>query len=186
MSKAFEIGKGYTPRDNYIFAFEDGFLTCLKLCLEVAVEKRNIELLKTAEEHLAFFYKFSNSLDDILHKEDLMILTEKEIESINEKYKKVLWEDYKLHEEEYAKIVEEELKNIPVKIENEDKPTDGEDTPCCNEECCDTGVCVEPNWKEECIKLQHELYKAKRTIEGLEYASYNCIPHDDRKPRRDE
>ena len=188
MSEMFE--KGSTPRDKYCFAFEDGFLACLKLCLEFAVEKRKIQLLGTAEEQQRFFFKFLNSLRDILYKKDLMTLSDEEIESINKKYNEVLWQDYKLHEEEYTKIIQKELENATVSIEDNDESMIEDDL---KEEksqtdisCCDKDRCVEPNWKEECIKFQHELYKAERTIEGLEYALWNCIPYDDRKPSRDE
>lgn len=188
------VEKGSTPRDRYCFAFEDGFLACLKLCLEFVVEKRKIQLLQTAEEQLRFFYKFLNSLRDILYKNDLATLSEEEIESINKEYKEVLWQDYKLHEEEYTKIIQKELENATLVIDDKNKSIDENDLkeeksqadiPCCDTSCCDKDMCVEPNWKEECINLQHELYKAKRTIEGLEYALYNCIPYHDRELKRD-
>lgn len=194
MTKAFEIGKDYTPRDKYCFAFEDGFFACLKLCLEFAVEKRKIQLLETAEEQLRFFYKFLNSLRDILYKNNLATLSEEEIESINKEYKEVLWQDYKLHEEEYTKILEKELENAKAVIEDEDKSIDENDLKekesqadisCCDSSCCDKDMCVEPDWKEECIELRHELYKANRTIAGLEYALWNCIPYHDREPKRE-
>ena len=38
---------------------------------------------------------------------------------------------------------------------------------------------VAPKHIKPCLTL--ELYKAKRTIEGLEYALWNAIPYDDRK-----
>ena len=179
--------KGSTPRDKYCFAFEDGFLACLKLCLEFAIEKRKIQLLETAEEQQRFFFKFLNSLRDVLYKEDLMTLSEEEIESINKEYKEVLWQDYKLHEEEYTKIIQKELENATLVIEDEDKPTDEEDIPCCDEGHCDKECCNKDDidYEKECIELRHELYKANRTIAGLEYALYNCIPYHDREPKRD-
>ena len=188
------VEKGSTPRDRYCFAFEDGFFACLKLCLEFAVEKRKIQLLQTAEEQLRFFYKFLNSLRDILYKKDLMTLSEEEIESINKEYKQVLWQDYKLHQEEYTKIIQKELENATLVLDDEDKSIDENDlkekesqadTPCCDTSCCDKDMCVEHDWKEECIELRHELYKARRTIAGLEYALWNCIPYHDREPKRD-
>lgn len=194
MTKVFEIGKDYTPRDKYCFAFEDGFLACLKLCLEFATEKRKIQLLETAEEQLRFFYKFLNSLRDILYKNNLVTLSDEEIESINKDYKEVLWQDYKLHEEKYTKILQKELENATVLIEDNDESMAEDDLkekesqadiPCCDTSCCDKDMCVEPGWKEKYINLQHELYKAKRTIEGLEYALYNCIPYHNREPKRD-
>lgn len=42
-----EALKNSTPREKYIKAFPDGFLARLKLCLEAAVEKRKVQLLKT-------------------------------------------------------------------------------------------------------------------------------------------
>lgn len=183
-----------TPRDKYCFAFEDGFLACLKLCLEFAVEKRKIQLLQTAEEQQKFFFKFLNSLRDILYKKDLMTLSDEEIESINKKYKEALWQDYKLHEEEYTKILQKELENATVAIDDEDKSIDENnlkekesqtDIPCCDTSYCNKDVYVKPDYEEECIKLRHELYKANRTIAGLEYALWNCIPYHDREPKRD-
>lgn len=189
MSKAFEIGKSYSPRDKYIFAFEDGFFTCLKSCLEFALERRKIKLLETAEEQQTFFFELLYSLRVILYENDLLGLSKEEIESINKEYEEVLLENYLEYEEEYLKILKEELENATIKIEDEDKSIEDvsdedmsisdEDTPCCDKE----DLC-EPDWKKECIELQHELYEAKRTIEGLEYALYNCIPYDDRGPKR--
>lgn len=183
--------KGSTPREKYIKTFKDGFFDCLRLCLNFALEHRHIRLLQTAQEQQIFFYKFLYSLRRILVKYDFYI-SEKETEFINKEYKDVLWKDYLEHEEEYIKILDKQLETAKVKIEDEDKSIDkdesinDEDTPCCDEECCNKNedMCVEPNWKEECIKLQHELYKTKRTIEGLEYALYKCIPYDDRCPKR--
>lgn len=180
--------KGSTPREKYIFAFEDGFFACLKLCLGVAIEKREINLLETAEEQLNFSLKLLHSLVDILQKNGLMELSDEETDSINKKYKKVLWEDYKLHEKEYLTLLDKELENVTIKIEDEDESTNEgdlkEEESQTDTPCCDKVMCVEPDYKKECIELQHEIYMLKRTIAGLEYALYNCIPYDDRCPKR--
>lgn len=44
----------------------------------------------------------------------------------------------------------------------------------------DEDMCVEPNWKEECVKLQHEVYRLNRIIAGLHYALYKCVPEGDK------
>lgn len=41
--------------------------------------------------------------------------------------------------------------------------------------------CVEPNWKKECVKLQHEVYRLNRIIAGLHYALWKCVPEGDKK-----
>lgn len=41
--------------------------------------------------------------------------------------------------------------------------------------------CDEPNWKEECIKLQRENYKLNRIIAGLHYALWKCVPESDKE-----
>lgn len=44
----------------------------------------------------------------------------------------------------------------------------------------DEDMFVEPNRKEECIKLQHKEYLLKRIIAGLHYALYKCVPEGDK------
>ena len=39
----------------------------------------------------------------------------------------------------------------------------------------------EPDWKEMCIKLQHENYKLNRIIAGLQYALWKCVPESDKE-----
>lgn len=41
-------------------------------------------------------------------------------------------------------------------------------------------MCVEPNWKKECVKLQHEVYRLNRIIAGLHYALWKCVPEGDK------
>ena len=41
-------------------------------------------------------------------------------------------------------------------------------------------------WEEKAIELEHQLTIARRTIAGLEYALYYCIPYHDRAPKREE
>lgn len=181
--------KGCTPRKKYIKTFTDGFFDCLKLCLDIAIEKRNIRLLPTTQEQMAFTSKFLNLLETRLHHNNYN-LSEEEIMCIDQKCKKILWEDYILHGEKYKELLEKELETATMKEKDNEVVDRGElkEKDCeINGSCCDEDMheCVEPDWKKECIKLQHELFRAKRTIAGLEYALYNCIPHHDREPVRD-